>query len=91
MASTSARLFERTNRPDVATRNGAGLVCTIRIRDPVRIQETIAYGTLMMTVGLVLSLPRLSMGRHIGPGAVAAVGVLVLLTTTSVALRFGIL
>ena len=44
-------------------------------------QETIAYGTLMMTVGLVLSLPRLSMGRHIGPGAVAAVGVLVLLTT----------
>ena len=91
MASTSARLFERTNRPDVATRNGARLVCTIRIGDPVRIQETIAYGTLMMTVGLVLSLPRLSMGRHIGPGAVAAVGVLVLLTTTSVALRFGIL
>jgi arsenical pump membrane protein len=44
-------------------------------------QETIAYGTLMMTVGLVLSLPRLSMGRHIGPGTVAAVGVLVLLTT----------
>jgi Na+/H+ antiporter NhaD/arsenite permease-like protein len=35
----------------------------------------------MMTVGLVLSLPRLSMGRHIGPSELAAVGVLVLLTT----------
>jgi hypothetical protein len=37
-------------------------------------QETIAHGALTMTMGLMLSLPRLSMGRHIGPGDVAAVG-----------------
>lgn len=49
-------------------------------------QEAIAYGTLMMTVGLVLSLPRLSGGRHIGHGGVAAGGVLVLLTTGVVSL-----
>jgi Na+/H+ antiporter NhaD/arsenite permease-like protein len=42
-------------------------------------QETIAYDTMMMTVGLVLALPRIGIGRYIGPGAVAVLGVLVLL------------
>ena len=45
-------------------------------------QEAIAFGTMTMTLGLMLSLPRLSMGRHIGRGDVAAVGALVLLTTS---------
>jgi arsenical pump membrane protein len=44
-------------------------------------QETIAYGTMMMTVGLVLALPRFGIGRHVGPAAVAALGVLVLIMT----------
>src|SRR4030081_166630 len=44
-------------------------------------QETIAYGTMMMTVGLVLSLPRFGIGRHIGPDKISALGVFVLMTT----------
>lgn len=50
-------------------------------------QETIAYDTLMMTVGLVLSLPRLSMGRLIGPAQLRLGGILVVtskVTATSV-------
>src|ERR1700757_5303546 len=44
-------------------------------------REAIAYGTLMMTVGLVLWLPRTGMLRHIGPAAILALGVFVLLVT----------
>jgi arsenical pump membrane protein len=44
-------------------------------------QEAIAYGTLIMTVALVLSLPRTGIVRHIGPAAISALAVLVLLTT----------
>src|SRR5260221_11769324 len=39
-------------------------------------QETIAYGTMMMTLGLVLS----GIGWRAGPAAAAAFGVVVLLT-----------
>jgi hypothetical protein len=39
-------------------------------------QETIAYGTMMMTLGLVLS----GIGWRAGPAAAAAFGVIVLLT-----------
>jgi arsenical pump membrane protein len=44
-------------------------------------QEMIAYGTMAMTVGLVLSLPQTSIGRYIGPAAVASLGVVVLIAT----------
>ena len=39
-------------------------------------QETIAYGTMMMTLGLVLS----GIGWRAGPAVAAAFGVIVLLT-----------
>ena len=51
-------------------------------RDPsaqqagARMQETIAYGTVMMTLGLTLS----GIGWRAGPAAAAAFGVVVLLT-----------
>lgn len=42
-------------------------------------QQVIAYGTTIMTVGLVLSLPRTAVGSRFGPVAAAALGVIVML------------
>ena len=42
-------------------------------------QDVIAYGTTIMTVGLVLSLPRTAMGSRFGPVAASALGVIVML------------
>jgi arsenical pump membrane protein len=44
-------------------------------------QEAIAYGTMIMTLGLVLSRPRTGLGTRVGPGSAAALGVVVLLAT----------
>jgi arsenical pump membrane protein len=44
-------------------------------------QPFIAYGTMMMTVGLVLSVPRVSIGRHVGPASIAMLGVVILVAT----------
>jgi arsenical pump membrane protein len=44
-------------------------------------QEMVAYGTLMMTLGLVLYRPRIGLGLRVGPAAAAALGVAVLLAT----------
>jgi Na+/H+ antiporter NhaD/arsenite permease-like protein len=42
-------------------------------------QQFMAYGTAIMTVGLVLSLPRTPIGARFGPAAAAALGVAVML------------
>jgi arsenical pump membrane protein len=44
-------------------------------------QEAIAYGTMIVTLGLVLSRPRIGWKAHVGPGPAAALGVVVLLAT----------
>jgi arsenical pump membrane protein len=44
-------------------------------------QPFIAYGTMMMTVGLVLSVPRVSIGRYVGPASIAMPGVIILVAT----------
>ena len=44
-------------------------------------QEAIAYGTMMATLGLVLFRPRIGFRAHVGPGPAAALGVVVLLAT----------
>ena len=44
-------------------------------------QEAIAYGTMIVALGLVLSGPRIGAGLHVGPGLAAALGVAVLLAT----------
>jgi arsenical pump membrane protein len=49
-------------------------------------QQAIAHGTMMMIVGLVVSLPRTGLLRYVGPPAVSALGVFVLLTTGIVSL-----
>jgi arsenical pump membrane protein len=58
----------------------------LRHQDFSSLQETIAYGTIMMTVGLVLSLPRTHIGPRAGPAVAAAVGVTVLIATAVVSL-----
>jgi arsenical pump membrane protein len=44
-------------------------------------QEAIAYGTMIMTLGLVLSRPRIGLRAQVTPGIAAALGVVVLLAT----------
>lgn len=48
--------------------------------------QVVAYGTAIMTIGLVLSLPRTRIGASLGPAAAAALGVLVLLLVGVVSL-----
>jgi arsenical pump membrane protein len=48
-------------------------------------QETIAYGTMMVTLGLVLFRPRIGTGPRVSPGMAAALGVVMLLATGVVA------
>lgn len=50
-------------------------------------QETIAYGTLLVTLGLVLARPRIGLRLQIGPAAAAAFGVAVLLLAQVVSPR----
>src|ERR1700680_1923365 len=52
---------------------------------PSSMQETIAYGTMMVTLGLVLFRPRIGTGPRVGPGTAAALGVAMLLATGVVA------
>jgi arsenical pump membrane protein len=44
-------------------------------------QQTIAYGTLVVVVTLVLALPRTAVAHRIGPASAACLGVAVLMTT----------
>jgi arsenical pump membrane protein len=44
-------------------------------------QQFIAYGTMMMTTGLVLSVPRVGIGKYAGPASIAMLGVIILVAT----------
>lgn len=44
-------------------------------------RETVAYGTMIITLGLVICRPRITTSVRIGPGAAAAFGVVVMLLT----------
>lgn len=50
----------------------------------IPVQQFIAYGTMAMAVALVLSVPRVGIGRHVGPATMPTLGLSLLILGLSI-------